>query len=163
MKAIERLVQYIDYKGFSNRSFEMQIGLSNGYIGTQLKRNADLGESILNKILDNCLDINPIWLISGKGDMLKNTETRTLYWRDSETDENIANKINEIPAFEVDSNTIAQIRLEALHDKEKIIVMLEKDNERLEKELQDQKRENEQLKKELSLASSSKVGVKSDG
>ena len=74
MKAIERLIQYIDYKGFSNRSFEIQIGLSNGYIGTQLKRNADLGESILNKILDNCLDINPIWLISGKGEMLKQKE-----------------------------------------------------------------------------------------
>ena len=44
MKAIERLIQYIDYKGFSNRSFEIQIGLSNGYIGTQLKRNADLEE-----------------------------------------------------------------------------------------------------------------------
>lgn len=74
MKAIERLIQYIDYKGFNNRSFEKQIGLSNGYIGTQLKRNADLGESILNKILDNCLDINPIWLISGKGEMLKQKE-----------------------------------------------------------------------------------------
>lgn len=74
MKAIERLIQYIDYKGFSNRSFEIQIGLSNGYIGTQLKRNADLGESILNKILDNCLDINPIWLISGKGEMLRQKE-----------------------------------------------------------------------------------------
>ena len=161
MKAIERLIQYIDYKGFSNRSFEIQIGLSNGYIGTQSKRNADLGESILNKILDNCLDINPIWLISGKGDMLKNTETRTLYWRDSETDENIANKINEIPAFEINPDTIAQIRLEALHDKEKIITMLEKNNERLEKEVQDQKQQIEQLKKELSLVSTSKVGSKS--
>ena len=161
MKAIERLIQYIDYKGFSNRGFEIQIGLSNGYIGTQLKRNADLGESILNKILDNCLDINPIWLISGKGDMLKNTETRTLYWRDSETDENIANKINEIPAFEINPDTIAQIRLEALHDKEKIITMLEKNNERLEKEVQDQKQQIEQLKKELSLVSTSKVGSKS--
>ena len=41
--------------------------------------------------------------------------------------------------------------------------MLEKDNERLEKELQEQKQSIEQLKKELSLASSNKVGVKSDG
>ena len=47
--------------------------------------------------------------------------------------------------------------------KSKIITMLEKDNERLEKELQEQKQSIEQLKKELSLASSNKVGVKSDG
>ena len=72
MKAIERLIQYIEYKGFSNRSFEMQIRLSNGYIGTQLKRNADLGEGILNKIIENCPDLNPEWLLTGKGSMLKN-------------------------------------------------------------------------------------------
>lgn len=131
MKAIERLIQYIDYKGFSNRSFEIQIGLSNGYIGTQLKRNADLGESILNKILDNCLDINPIWLISGKGEMLKQKEA---------------------PMVPV------------INEKDSYIIELQKDKIRsLEKELQDQKQTIEQLKKELSLASSSKVGVKSDG
>lgn len=131
MKAIERLIQYIDYKGFNNRSFEKQIGLSNGYIGTQLKRNADLGESILNKILDNCLDINPIWLISGKGEMLKQ---------------------KEVPMVPV------------INEKDTYIIELQKDKIRsLEKELQDQKQTIEQLKKELLLASSSKVGVKSDG
>lgn len=71
MKAIERVKQYIDYKGFNNSSFEKEIELSNGYIATQLKRNADLGEGILNKILNNCLDINPEWLLTGKGSMLK--------------------------------------------------------------------------------------------
>lgn len=71
MKAIERLKQYIDYKGFSNSSFEKKNELSNGYIATQLKRNADLGEGILNKVLDNCLDISSEWLLTGKGNMLK--------------------------------------------------------------------------------------------
>jgi len=72
MKAIERLKQYIDYKGFTNSSFEKKNELSNGYIATQLKRNADLGEGVLIKILDNCLDLNPLWLLTGKGSMLKN-------------------------------------------------------------------------------------------
>jgi phage repressor protein C with HTH and peptisase S24 domain len=71
MKAIERVKQYIDFKGFNNSSFEKEIELSNGYIATQLKRNADLGEGILNKILDNCLDVSPEWLLTGKGAMLK--------------------------------------------------------------------------------------------
>lgn len=44
MKAIDRIKQYVDYKGFTNRSFEQKNNLSNGYIATQLKRNADLGE-----------------------------------------------------------------------------------------------------------------------
>lgn len=46
MKSIERVIQYIDYKGISKRAFEMDNGLSNGYLGKQLNRNADLGEGI---------------------------------------------------------------------------------------------------------------------
>ena len=71
MKAINRVIHYIDNKGINNSSFEKICGLSNGYLGTQLKRNADLGEGVLNKILDNCLDMSPEWLLTGKGSMLK--------------------------------------------------------------------------------------------
>jgi hypothetical protein len=31
-----------------------------------------LGEDVINKIIDNCLDLNPLWLISGKDKMLLN-------------------------------------------------------------------------------------------
>jgi repressor LexA len=71
MKAVIRLKEYIDYKGLNNSSFEKENGLSNGYIATQLKRNADLGEGVLTKILDNCLELSPEWLLTGKGEMLK--------------------------------------------------------------------------------------------
>ncbi|MEF9477559.1 hypothetical protein OWR28_07385 [Chryseobacterium sp. 1B4] len=75
MKAIERIYEYIDYKGIKAISFERSIGLSNGYLGKQLKRKADLGESILIKIIDNCPDINPLWLITGSGKMLETGNT----------------------------------------------------------------------------------------
>ena len=71
MKAINRVIQYIDNKGINNSLFEKKCGLSNGYLGTQLRRNADLGEGVLNKILDNCLDVSPEWLLTGRGEMLK--------------------------------------------------------------------------------------------
>jgi len=71
MKIIDRLYQYFDFKGIKPTAFEKKIGLSNGYLGLQRKRNADIGESILIKIIDYCLDINPIWLITGNGEMLK--------------------------------------------------------------------------------------------
>ncbi|ALU74239.1 hypothetical protein AUW17_02690 [Tenacibaculum dicentrarchi] len=71
MKAIERVKQYISFKGFNNSSFEKKNNLSNGYIAIQIKRNADLGEGILVKILDNCLDMNPNWLLTGQGEMLR--------------------------------------------------------------------------------------------
>jgi phage repressor protein C with HTH and peptisase S24 domain len=71
MGAIHRLKEYLDFKGINNSSFEKSISLSNGYIGTQLKRNATLGEEVMNKILDNCLDVSPDWLLTGKGEMLR--------------------------------------------------------------------------------------------
>ena len=70
MKSIERLMQYIDYKGISKRAFEVDNDLSNGYLGKQLSRNADLGEGILTRILDNCPDLSPEWLLTGKGQMI---------------------------------------------------------------------------------------------
>lgn len=71
MKAIQRLIEYLDFKGVNKSTYEKLISVSNGYLGTQLKRNADLGEGILNKILDNSLDLNPNWLLTGEGNMLK--------------------------------------------------------------------------------------------
>lgn len=71
MKAINRVLQIIESKGVNNSTFEKQTGLSNGYLATQLKRNADLGESVLNKILNNSQNINPEWLLTGKGSMYR--------------------------------------------------------------------------------------------
>ncbi|GHV18137.1 hypothetical protein FACS1894169_14400 [Bacteroidia bacterium] len=71
MKAINRLYKYLEYKGIKPTRFEKDINLSNGYLGTQLKRGADLGESIINKIIDNSLDLNAEWLLTGSGSMLK--------------------------------------------------------------------------------------------
>jgi hypothetical protein len=70
MKAIERLIQYIEYKGLNKRTFELDNDLSNGYLGKQLLRNADLGEGVLLKILENCPELNAEWLLTGKGEML---------------------------------------------------------------------------------------------
>jgi hypothetical protein len=74
MKIINRIFEYIEFKGIKPTRFEKNLGFSNGYLGTQLKRNADLGESVLNKIINYCLDINIEWLITGNGEMLKKSE-----------------------------------------------------------------------------------------
>ena len=77
MKAIERLMQYIDYKRYNKRAFKIDNDLSNSYLGKQLARNADLGESILNKILENCPDLSPEWLLIGTGEMkVSDVETK---------------------------------------------------------------------------------------
>ena len=60
-KIISRLFTYLKSKSIPHTRFEKEIGLSNGYLNTQLKRNSDLGEGIIRKIIDNCLDVNPLW------------------------------------------------------------------------------------------------------
>lgn len=74
MKAIGRLFQYFDFKHIKPTRFEKDFGLSNGYFGVQLKREADIGSGILEIIINNCRDLNIEWLISGKGQMIKEIE-----------------------------------------------------------------------------------------
>ena len=62
---------YLKEKGVPHTRFEKEIGLSNGYLKTQEKRSSDLGEGIITKIIDNCLDMNIEWLITGRGPMFK--------------------------------------------------------------------------------------------
>ena len=70
MKAIDRVHSYIEFKQMKPSNFERVIGVSNGYLNTQKKRGSDLGESVMNKVLDNCPDMNPVWLLTGQGEMI---------------------------------------------------------------------------------------------
>lgn len=70
MKAIDRIYEYLTIKGIKPTVLEKEIGLSNGYLSVQRKRNADIGEGVLNKIIDYCRDVSPVWLLTGRGTMM---------------------------------------------------------------------------------------------
>lgn len=108
MKAIERFHEYLELKGIKPTRFEKDIGLSNGYLGTQLRRSGNLGEDILNKIIDNCLDINPIWLLTGKGEMT----TKGKYF------ENIEG-VDEIEVNKPEAN-IFKLKTDRIEDKQAV-------------------------------------------
>lgn len=59
-------------KGIPHTRFEKDLGLSNGYLKIQEKRRADLGESVILKIVDYCIDLDIVWLLTGRGSMLRN-------------------------------------------------------------------------------------------
>lgn len=69
MKIIQRLYQYINEKGVRPAEFERMIGVSNGYISKMYARLSDVGEGVLLQIIENCPDLNPMWLILGRGEM----------------------------------------------------------------------------------------------
>lgn len=91
MKAIDRLYQYLDFKGIKPSVFEKEISFSSGYLSVQRKRNADMGESQLTKVINYFDDLNPIWLLTGDGNMIRcdnntyNIEDKTNYVSDNNT------------------------------------------------------------------------------
>lgn len=69
---IDRIRQIIDYKGVSERLFCKEIGVANGFIA----KVKDVGSSKLNKILYTYPDINPVWLLTGEGEMIIDSNTQ---------------------------------------------------------------------------------------
>lgn len=69
---LERIKEYIDYKGITISAFEKSIGMSNASFGKSLKSGKGIGSDKLEKILKVYTDISPSWLLTGEGTMLKN-------------------------------------------------------------------------------------------
>lgn len=67
MNIIDRIKLIIEYKGISTRKFCMEVGIANGFFD----KVKDIGSDKLMKILNTYPDINPVWLLSGDGSMLK--------------------------------------------------------------------------------------------
>lgn len=63
----ERILKYIDYKGISKYKFYQETGLSNGF----LDKNGAISSDNCEKISYVYDDLDLIWLITGKGEMIK--------------------------------------------------------------------------------------------
>ena len=62
-----RLIEFIDYKGLSVQSFELQCGLSNGAVS---KMGNNTRRSTIDKISKSYPELNTNWLLTGEGGML---------------------------------------------------------------------------------------------
>lgn len=63
----ERVLQFIDYKGISKNKFYIETGISNGV----LDKKSGLSMETVEKFYSTYPEINPEWLLTGKGEMLK--------------------------------------------------------------------------------------------
>lgn len=68
---IHRIKKYIDSKGIKVSVLEREVGMSNGSFASQLKHNKTIGVDKLENILSKYTDVNPEWLLTGNGNMLK--------------------------------------------------------------------------------------------
>ncbi|REH56795.1 hypothetical protein C7448_101841 [Tenacibaculum gallaicum] len=66
----KRVEEVISYKRLNIRSFEEVIDVSNNSVGTAIRRKSSFKSNVLNKILHSFPEINPTWLLTGKGKML---------------------------------------------------------------------------------------------
>lgn len=72
---LERIKEYIDFKKLAISAFEKSIGMSNASFGKSLKNGGAIGTDKLENILSVYTDINPIWLLTGQGSMLRADES----------------------------------------------------------------------------------------
>jgi transcriptional regulator with XRE-family HTH domain len=66
----KRINELIDYKNISINSFAKKVGASNSYFNKLIKNSTTIGSDKLECILKAYPEINPVWLISGKGKMI---------------------------------------------------------------------------------------------
>ena len=67
----ERIKQIIEYYGLNVRKFEQKISASEGQIYKGLARKNGFQSATIAKILEVFPEINPDWLLLGKGEMLR--------------------------------------------------------------------------------------------
>lgn len=70
---VDRILQFIDYKKINKRKLYIETGLSNGF----LDKVKDIGASKIEQILYSYPEINPEWLLTGKGNMINPVEYPT--------------------------------------------------------------------------------------
>ena len=74
MNTLNRLKSYIDKKGLNIKKFEKINKFSNGSLSSQFKKNKTIGVDRVENILKNHTDLNPTWLLTGKGNMILNED-----------------------------------------------------------------------------------------
>lgn len=85
-----RIEFIISELGFNKRSFSAKLGLTNDVtIGRIINEQREPSYKILNRIIQTFGNINANWLLTGQGEMFKNTSSISLITKDSTLDEPI--------------------------------------------------------------------------
>ena len=75
MNVKERLKKFIASKGLGQKAFEIECGLSNGYVNN-IRRSVTIEKA--RQILERYPELNISWLMTGEGEMLRTSPTHTV-------------------------------------------------------------------------------------
>ncbi len=99
-KIVGRIKEYMDYKKISIAAFEKSIGLSNASFNKTLKTGGAIGTDKLEKTLSIYPDINPEWLLTGEGEMLRSSsEVKPAHTFALSTDRKL--DVQDIPLYDL--------------------------------------------------------------
>lgn len=94
-----RLDMYMKFKDLNDNKITVEAGISNGLIGKGRKRGS-LSQDSISKILCFYSDLSADWLLTGRGEMIKTTESGSLpaeiVYRSDPKDAEIISSKNEI-------------------------------------------------------------------
>lgn len=98
MEINQRIASLIDKLGYNKSTFAQKIGVSQPIITHITTGRNNPGLEVIQKILSNCQDVNPDWLLLGRGDMILNNRLNkdiinTLL---SDTNDNLIKLKNEV-------------------------------------------------------------------
>ncbi len=143
MGATDRILQFIKYKGITKYRFCKDLGFSNKF----LDNNSNIGTDKACKIIQYYVDMNPEWLLTGVGPMLRelnvdkneqspvNTEVTEV--KDTKCKQQIQSLQQEITLLKENINLLKENK-----------ILIEKENKRLVSENEQLQQENIQLRYE---------------
>ena len=71
---LQRLDEFLHLKNISYYQLENSVNASRGSISRAVKHGKNIGSNVLEKIVENYPDLNIEWLMTGKGQVLKNSD-----------------------------------------------------------------------------------------
>lgn len=104
----DRILQYLKIKNISKPQFYSGLGIKRGLLDAD-KMNATVTDVIIAKIIVAYTDINPVWLLTGEGAMLKNES--------SNPEITIAPTLNKQTSTSQQENVVPYILYEKLQEK----------------------------------------------